>query len=62
MRTVLVSGQRLSGRQRRVRSDSPITLYDGPFRGQLKKLPESKPGMAVLQYSSAGAYIVDAFR
>jgi hypothetical protein len=31
-------------------------------KGQLKKLPESKPGMAVLEFSSAGVYIVDAFQ
>ncbi len=31
-------------------------------KGQLKKLPESKPGMAALQFSLAAVYIVDEFR
>lgn len=30
--------------------------------GQLRKLPASKPGMAVLGAASAGVYIVDEFR
>ncbi len=29
---------------------------------QMRKLPESKPGMAILDGSTAAAYIVDAFR
>ena len=29
---------------------------------QMRKLPESKPGMAILDGSTASAYIVDAFR
>ena len=29
---------------------------------QLRKLPESKPGMAILEFSIASAYIVDSFR
>jgi hypothetical protein len=29
---------------------------------QMRKLPESKPGMAILDGSIAGAFIVDAFR
>ena len=29
---------------------------------QLKKLPGSKPGMAMVESSKAGVYIVDAFR
>ena len=29
---------------------------------QMHKLPESKPGMAILDGSTAAAYIVDAFR
>jgi hypothetical protein len=29
---------------------------------QLRKLPDSKPGMARLEFSGAGVYIVDAFR
>ena len=31
-------------------------------KGQLKKLPGSKPGMAIVEFSVAGAYIVDSFR
>lgn len=31
-------------------------------RGQLKKLPGSKPGMAILEFSKAGLYIVNSFR
>lgn len=31
-------------------------------KGQLRKRPESKPGTAVLDYSSASVYIVDEFR
>jgi hypothetical protein len=31
-------------------------------RGQLAKKPESKPGMAILEFSSAGVYIVNSFR
>jgi hypothetical protein len=30
--------------------------------GQMKKLPESKPGMAILEFSSAAVYIVNSFR
>jgi hypothetical protein len=29
---------------------------------QMRKLPESKPGMAILDGSTAAAYIVDSFR
>jgi hypothetical protein len=29
---------------------------------QMRKLPESKPGMAILEGSVAAAYVVDAFR
>jgi hypothetical protein len=29
---------------------------------QMRKLPESKPGMAILEGSTAAAYVVDAFR
>jgi hypothetical protein len=29
---------------------------------QMRKLPESKPGMAILDGSTAAAYVVDAFR
>jgi hypothetical protein len=31
-------------------------------RGQLKKRPESKPGTAIVEFSSAAAFVVDAFR
>jgi hypothetical protein len=30
--------------------------------GQLKKRPESKPGTAILDFSSAAVFVVDAFR
>jgi hypothetical protein len=30
--------------------------------GQLRKRPESKPGTAILDSSSAGVFIVDEFR
>ncbi|OJH34749.1 hypothetical protein BON30_42090 [Cystobacter ferrugineus] len=30
--------------------------------GQMQKKPESKPGMAILEFSSAGVYIVNSFR
>ncbi len=30
--------------------------------GQMRKLPGSKPGMALLEFSSAGVYVVDSFR
>jgi hypothetical protein len=29
---------------------------------QMRKMPESKPGMAILDGSTSAAYIVDAFR
>ncbi|HEX8705204.1 MAG TPA: hypothetical protein VF815_40610 [Myxococcaceae bacterium] len=31
-------------------------------RGQMKKRPDSKPGTAILEFSSAGVYVVDSFR
>lgn len=40
----------------------PLCAVARLARGQLKKRPESKPGTAILQFSSASAYIVDAFR
>lgn len=40
----------------------PICAVARLGKGQLKKLPESKPGMAVLDFSRAGVYIVDEFR
>jgi hypothetical protein len=40
----------------------PICAVARLGREQLRKLPESKPGMAILEGSTADAYIVDAFR
>lgn len=40
----------------------PICAVARLGKGQLRKRPESKPGMAVLDYSIASAYIVNAFR
>ncbi|WP_257451681.1 serine/threonine protein kinase [Archangium lipolyticum] len=40
----------------------PICAVARLAHGQLKKLPGSKPGMAVLEFSGAGVYIVDSFR
>jgi hypothetical protein len=40
----------------------PICAVARLAMGQLKKLPESKPGMAVLEFSSSGVFIVDSFR
>jgi hypothetical protein len=40
----------------------PICAVARLSRDQLRKLPESKPGMAILEGSKAAAYIVDAFR
>lgn len=40
----------------------PICAVARLAGGQLKKRPGSARGMAVLEYSSAGVYIVDAFR
>ena len=40
----------------------PICAVARLAMGQLRKLPESKPGMAILEFSSAGVYIVDEFR
>lgn len=31
-------------------------------KGQLRKLPESKPGTAMLDYSGASVFVVDSFR
>jgi hypothetical protein len=31
-------------------------------KGQLRKRPESKPGTAILEFSTAGVYIVNEFR
>jgi hypothetical protein len=40
----------------------PICAVARLSRDQMRKLPESKPGMAILDGSTAAAYIVDAFR
>jgi hypothetical protein len=40
----------------------PICAVARLSRDQMRKLPESKPGMAILEGSVAAAYIVDAFR
>jgi hypothetical protein len=40
----------------------PICAVARLSRDQMRKLPESKPGMAILSGSTAAAYIVDAFR
>ncbi len=40
----------------------PICAVARLSRDQMRKLPESKPGMAILDGSVAAAYIVDAFR
>jgi hypothetical protein len=40
----------------------PICAVARLSRDQMRKLPESTPGMAVLEGSTAAAYVVDAFR
>jgi hypothetical protein len=40
----------------------PICAVARLSRDQMRKLPESKPGLAILEGSKAAAYIVDAFR
>ncbi|NVJ01321.1 MULTISPECIES: serine/threonine protein kinase [unclassified Myxococcus] len=40
----------------------PLCAVARLSRDQMRKLPESKPGMAILEGSKAAAYIVDAFR
>ncbi len=40
----------------------PICAVARLAKGQLKKLPGSKPGMAVVEFSASGVYIVDGFR
>lgn len=40
----------------------PICAVARLSRDQMRKLPGSKPGMAILDGSTAAAYIVDAFR
>ncbi|WP_369945657.1 hypothetical protein [Vitiosangium sp. GDMCC 1.1324] len=40
----------------------PICAVARLAGGQMKKLPGSKPGMAILEFSSAGVFIVNSFR
>ena len=40
----------------------PICAVARLSRDQMRKLPESTPGMAILEGSTAAAYVVDAFR
>ncbi|MCY1019098.1 serine/threonine protein kinase [Pyxidicoccus sp. MSG2] len=40
----------------------PICAVARLSRDQMRKSPDSKPGMAILEGSTAAAYIVDAFR
>jgi hypothetical protein len=40
----------------------PICAVARLSKNQMRKRPESKPGMAILEFSVASAYIVDAFR
>ena len=49
---------------RRLDGDPPIPICAVARLGaeQLKKVPGPAPGSAVLEYSSAGVYIVDSFR
>lgn len=41
---------------------TPICAVARLARGQMKKLPGSKPGTAIVEFSSAGVWVVDAFR
>lgn len=40
----------------------PICAVARLAKGQLRKLPGSKPGTALLEFSKASVYIVDSFR
>ncbi|WP_317987835.1 hypothetical protein [Hyalangium gracile] len=44
------------------REKFPICAVARLARGQMKKRPESKSGTAILEYSSAWVFVVDAFR
>jgi hypothetical protein len=44
------------------REKIPICAAARTARGQMKKRPESKPGTAVLEFSTASAFIVESFR
>ncbi|RKH19378.1 serine/threonine protein kinase [Corallococcus sp. CA047B] len=40
----------------------PICAVARLSKGQLRKRPDSKPGTAIIEFSSASVYIVDSFR
>lgn len=44
------------------RAKVPICAVARLARGQMKKRPESKPGTAILEFSTAGVFVVDSFR
>jgi len=44
------------------RAKIPICAVARAARGQMKKRPESKPGTAILEFSTAGVFVVDSFR
>jgi hypothetical protein len=44
------------------RDKLPICAVARLAKGQLRKRPDSKPGTAILEFSTAEVYIVDAFR
>ncbi|QSQ19850.1 serine/threonine protein kinase [Pyxidicoccus parkwayensis] len=41
---------------------TPICAVARLARGQMKKLPGSLPGTAIVEFSSAGVWVVDSFR
>ncbi|WP_307734696.1 hypothetical protein [Pyxidicoccus parkwayensis] len=40
----------------------PLCAVARLSKGQLRKLPGSQPGIALLEFSTAGVYVVDGFR
>jgi hypothetical protein len=40
----------------------PICAVARLGRGQMRKLPDSKPGMAYLEHGSVSVFVVDSFR
>ena len=40
----------------------PLCAVARLSKGQMRKLPGSQPGIAILEFSSAGVYVVDEFR
>jgi hypothetical protein len=40
----------------------PVCAVARLARGQMQKKPESKPGMAILEFSRAGVFVVNSFR